>query len=672
MQRWFCIPAGAAEMEWPMKETGTEKLISLRMEAVTLRRHRWKKTVLFAGVCVWGILIAFLCMIFLGGGQDSYTANIRHVVSYRQIYQYYMDLLDKQDRYVLRKSNMLNAVMGAGDTNGGTAMASASGSTTVQTYTSPNQREKGIGEADVAVTDGKWIYKLVQEQTSDKTDIKDIWGNSNFLQILKPDGENTREMLKLQLPVPEDKKGKGHQQSNSDWISDRQAEELYVYGDILVVAQELQGKAEWNVKTAVYFYDISDVRHPRELGHTLQNGSYNTMREYGGILYLVTQRMDIPVTAMKEQNKERYLPWMDGEFLGTDDIILPEDAQGNAYTIVSTWRLQQEVTRVDTKAMIGHYPDVYMTENNLYLSTTMYADTEQEEKNDRSRVMKFKLREGKLIEGATVVMPGAITNSFAIQERKDKLYVVTQILHYTYEKNADEEDEYAGQWDVNRMEVCAYVFNDTLKLVSKCGSIAENEEVKAVRLMEDVGYVVTYRQTDPLISIDFSDPEKIKVMDELKLPGFSAYLHPVGEDLLLGIGTTDDEENMYIKVALYDISDNKKLRIFDEKLVEDMEYSDVSYDYRRAFVDEKNGIVGFGGTTCNEAYLEDTGKQIYRNTYVLYRYSRDGKLEQIGDYEVKAGTEGMTGMRIGSWFYIIPHGVSDVSDLVIVPYGYAK
>ena len=348
---------------------------------------------------------------------------------------------------------------------------------------------------------------------------------------------------------------------------------------------------------------------------------------------------------------------------------LPEDAQGNAYTMVSTWKLQKDVKKINTKAVIGLYTGVYMTENNLYLSTTLYADIAQQEKNDSSRILRFKLDGGKLVENKTVVMPGSFANSFAIQERKDMLYVVTEIIRYAYEQDAKGEEGYeSGQNYVSNTEICAYVFDDALEMISKCGNIAENEDVKAVRLLEDVGYVVSYQQTDPLISIDFSDPKELKVMDELKMPGFSTYLHPVKDNLLLGIGTTDDTQNQHIKIALYDISDNENLHIFDEKLIEDMENSNVEYDYKGVFIDGDNSIVGFGGMTYDEKYLDDPEEKAYRNTYVLYRYSREGKLEPIGDYEVKTGSSGTVGMRIGSWFYIIPYGHADVSDMVIVPY----
>lgn len=215
--------------------------------------------------------------------------------------------------------------------------------------------ETGVGEADAIITDGQYIYELVQKETEND------WGDPPCIHILKPEGKQTKEILKFKLPIPKNENGSTGLSSDAKWLSYRTAA-LYVYQDILVVAEELhglageeelQGTVKWDVKTAVYFYDISDIRHPKELRHILQNGSYNTLREYQGVLYLVTQNWDVPVTAMKEKNKERYVPWLDGKFLETDNIILPEDAQGNAYTMVSTWKLQKDVKKINTKAVIG-------------------------------------------------------------------------------------------------------------------------------------------------------------------------------------------------------------------------------------------------------------------------------------------------------------------------------
>ena len=133
---------------------GTERLIGLRMRKVTLRKRHWKKPARIAGGCVWFVLAVLLCRIFLGGTDGCYTNSITHVDSYRQIYQYYMGLLEKQDKIVLKDSDAMNAKMGGENTSGGDVQyATASVDSNVQTYVSINQRETGVGEADAIRTD---------------------------------------------------------------------------------------------------------------------------------------------------------------------------------------------------------------------------------------------------------------------------------------------------------------------------------------------------------------------------------------------------------------------------------------------------------------------------------------------------------------------------------------
>ena len=630
--------------------TETEKLIGLRMKEVTFRKRRWRKPVLAGTAVIWLVLVILLCGVFLGKKSGEYTTDVTCVSSYHEIYQYFSGLLEKQDRYMLEDGGNLTALMKSSSSTGGVNGSAVQVGRSVETYTPMNQREKGIGEADYAVTDGRWIYTLSSKK------------KQYTVHIFQPDGKKTQEVQSILVPLPKDREGKRYKLYSSPIWEEYNAE-LYVSGNILTVVEEIQGSLEWDIKTAAYFYDISDMEHPKEIRHTIQNGNYNTLREYNGILYLVTQQAKVPVTAMKEENKDRYIPGLDGELLGTQNIILPPDSDGNAYTMVSSWKLSGDIQRQDVKAVIGRYLDVYMTESNLYLSTTLYADTDKKEKYDQTRIVKLQLYKGRLIGDKTETMPGTITSSFGIQEQKDKLYVITQILHYQYEEDEDDSDI------VGSTEVCAYAFDQNFRLLSKQKNIAKDEDIKAVRFVENMGYVVTYQQQDPLFSIDFSDPKNLKVMDKIEMPGFSGYLHPVKDDLLLGIGEAEDGQ---AQISLYDITDNNKLRIYDEKKIDHIKYNNVLKDYRKIFIDEEHNVVGFGGTDYGDSD-DGTEGNSEQNYYVLYHYDRNGKLQQIGEYPVKKEYRGFInqkfiGMRIGTWFYVIPEETSRREDMEIVPY----
>jgi hypothetical protein len=92
------------------------------------------------------------------------------------------------------------------------------------------------------------------------------------------------------------------------------------------------------------------------------------------------------------------------------------------------------------------------------------------------------------------------------------------------------------------------------------GGLGEGERVYAVRFIGDTGYVVTFRQVDPLYTLDLSTPARPRVLGELKLLGYSAYLHPVGDDLLLGIGRdiSEDGRVLGMQLSLFDVSDIRR------------------------------------------------------------------------------------------------------------------
>jgi uncharacterized secreted protein with C-terminal beta-propeller domain len=92
----------------------------------------------------------------------------------------------------------------------------------------------------------------------------------------------------------------------------------------------------------------------------------------------------------------------------------------------------------------------------------------------------------------------------------------------------------------------------------RVGGLGQGERVYAVRFVDNVGYVVTFRQVDPLYTLDLSDPAHPAVLGQVTIPGYSAYLHPIGDNLLLGVGQDVDpatNEPTGTQVSLFDVSD---------------------------------------------------------------------------------------------------------------------
>ena len=122
-------------------------------------------------------------------------------------------------------------------------------------------------------------------------------------------------------------------------------------------------------------------------------------------------------------------------------------------------------------------------------------------------------RQGKLNGVAKTRVNGYLNDSFSIDEYNGYLRLVTT---------------------VDRTNA-VYVLDEKLEETGKIENLAKDERIYSARFMGDIGYFVTYRETDPLFSVDLSDPANPKIIGELKIPGFSEYLHPYGDLSLIHI-----------------------------------------------------------------------------------------------------------------------------------------
>jgi uncharacterized secreted protein with C-terminal beta-propeller domain len=117
--------------------------------------------------------------------------------------------------------------------------------------------------------------------------------------------------------------------------------------------------------------------------------------------------------------------------------------------------------------------------------------------------------------------------------------------------------------------------------VGHVDGLGETEQIYSVRFMGDMAYVVTFRQTDPLYVIDLSDPTMPEAVGELKILGYSAYLHPVGEGLLMGVGqdATDQGRTQGTQVSIFDVTDPADPTRLDTYTLSEGSNSQVEYDH---------------------------------------------------------------------------------------------
>ena len=225
---------------------------------------------------------------------------------------------------------------------------------------------------------------------------------------------------------------------------------------------------------------------------------------------------------------------------------------------------------------------VYASQDNLYVATQRWIDWGVFEDDEQAReeadaltthIHRFAVGgPGGPEYTASGAVSGYLLNQFAMSEHDGYLRVASTNAPPWGWWNEDTE----SRVDVLEQE------GRELRTAGSVGGLGPGERIFAVRFIGEVGYVVTFRQTDPLYTIDLSDPADPKVMGELKILGYSAYLHPIGDGLLLGVGQDADERGVIsgTQVSIFDVSDlSDPVRTHQFNLAESSS-SEVEFDHR--------------------------------------------------------------------------------------------
>ena len=196
------------------------------------------------------------------------------------------------------------------------------------------------------------------------------------------------------------------------------------------------------------------------------------------------------------------------------------------------------------------------------------------------------------------------------------------------------------------------MLDGSLKTVGKLEGLAPDEHVKSARFSGEIVYFVTFRQVDPLFTVDLSDHANPKVLSALKIPGFSSYLHPWGEGLLVGLGYSADEETggtTGVKLSMFDISDKTDVRESHVRKVK-ADWTPVMYNHKCILVDAQKNLIAF---PADEYYF-------------VYGYDAVGGFVQKG--RIKLDTDEKTfyennarGLYIDGVFYLVQ--ISSVTAL---------
>ncbi|HYD03083.1 MAG TPA: beta-propeller domain-containing protein [Alphaproteobacteria bacterium] len=212
-------------------------------------------------------------------------------------------------------------------------------------------------------------------------------------------------------------------------------------------------------------------------------------------------------------------------------------------------------------------------------------DAKQAMENSKTVIHKIAIDNGNIEYKSKGEIDGRLLNQFSMDEFDGNLRVATTVSFWLSQGNVQYNN--------------VYVLNENLEVIGSLENIAQNESIYSSRFMGDKLYLVTFRQIDPFFVIDLSNPRDPEVLGYLKIPGYSSYLHPIGDDKILGIGK-DVGENEWggtsakgLKITLFDVSDFENPTEIDTKII-GIEGSDspVLYDHKAfTYIEDKNLVV---------------------------------------------------------------------------------
>ncbi|MBQ9991530.1 MAG: beta-propeller domain-containing protein [Lachnospiraceae bacterium] len=536
------------------------------------------------------------------------------------------------------EGNVYEAEVGVSYAENEKEMAAEDGAATEENFGMTNIQMVGVDEGDIIKNDGRYLYQIVGRAADN--------GLQQTIQIV-----DTKEGLNRVGCI-----------GNFDNI-----QEFYVSDDCLVIIEtkylDYPVYAEGTVNDyydrmyrsnayhEISFYDIRNREEPHFIKRFTLNGEYTSSRISDGYFYGFSRFYASPGEG--EADYAAYIPKVDGNYLTSSQILLPEENRGTSYLVLVSVNMDNPKEFVETKAIVSTGDLYYVSGENIYVTSFHSAPEQKGWSSTSTNILKFAYDEGEFSLEAEGTIKGQLESSFSLDEYEGYLRAVTTVQEYNYRALTDDRTgKHIGYEVLREKETNSlYVLDEELEVVGKIEDLAEDERIYSARFLGETGYFVTFRQTDPLYAVDLSDPARPGILSELKISGFSEYLHLYGTDRLLGIGMEADEETGIqegMKLSMFDISDPGDVQEAAKLNLEHYDYSEALYNHKAVLVHAGANIIGFEAEGYNDRYMRK---------YLLFSYDFE-KDSFIREMELDAkdinGNFCQTrGTFIGDVFYLL-------------------
>jgi len=415
-------------------------------------------------------------------------------------------------------------------------------------YSTTNIQVAGVDEADIVKTDGQYIYIISNNQNIGSYYYYDgsYSQSTKAVFIVSADAQNTKVIAKISLDNNTEPAGLFLSPDGSKLVVLASKYQMYGYGAGAIPlpassSNNMMMLAPYHsdVYSFINVYDISNKATPVLTRNFTVSGSYFNSRMIGNYVYAVVSQPAVVY------NNAVTLPVV---FEGKTEVNVTPSAvyyadsnQSSYFTFTSFYGLDvldDAAQPTNMTVMMDGASTMYVSPSNIYVTYPIWTDTGQ-----YTSIYRVSINGLELNFEAKGNIPGTVINQYAMDEYNGNFRVAT---------NWQEMDS-----KINNV----YVLNQNLTTIGKLEGLGQNENLHSVRFMGDKCYLVTFIRTDPLFVIDLSQPTNPTVLGELKIPGYSDYLHPYDETHLIGVGkeAVDAQGQDFawyqgIKLSLFDVS----------------------------------------------------------------------------------------------------------------------
>ncbi len=449
-------------------------------------------------------------------------------------------------------------------------------------YSTTNTQVEGVDEADIVKTDGRYIYyisskKVVIVNAENSSDLKIL----SEISYSKEEKLNPRELYIY----------------NNKLIVIGQKENNY-YDDLMMVDSiyPIQNDS----RTTAKVYNIEDKTNPKLDREVEIEGSYLSSRMIGDNIYFIANKYiytylfkDDIAELDEEMFKPKYIDTAIGneeKCLQYNDICYFPESEDTSYLNIAGFNVNNnEKANIDT--YLGAGSDIYSSQNNLYITRVKYEYEDERvygyynNYDVNTYIYKFKLENSKAIYEKAGSVPGRVLNQFSMDEKNGYFRIATT-----------DSQNWNSKTNTNNL----YVLNENLETIGKIENLAKGEKIYSVRFIGNRAYMVTFVETDPLFVIDLSNPNNPIVLGELKIPGYSKYLHPYDENHIIGFGE-NTKTNQYggvvtdgMKMALFDVTNpNSPKELYSVDIGEKGTYSEILNNHKALLFSKEKNIIAF-------------------------------------------------------------------------------